>query len=246
MRDTPLGKTGMNDPDNPRSFMQMLYLGKGLDLYQPVSTKDIFNNHFIASKKSDTPRHVPTLAEVREEVVKAWKLQKAAELAEKRATELAKKAEEAKTPLPEFFADQPAIKVVRTDPFSELTGGDVGINQYQPTPFRLSQPDQLVAPGPEFMKRVFELKDGQVAAMLNHDRTIAYVVRLVEYQPTLNELRTAYLSEANFWPGINYMTQSHVQEVMQGLESDIVAGANVKWERDADKIEQGDSPDEGG
>ena len=96
------------------------------------------------------------------------------------------------------------------------------------------------------MKRVFELKEGEVVAMLNHDRTIAYVVRLVEYQPTLNELRTAYLSEANFWPGINYMTQSHVQEVMQGLESDIVAGANVKWERDADKIEQGDSPDEGG
>ena len=51
MRDTPLGKTGMNDPDNPRSFMQMLFLGKGLDLYQPVSTKDIFSNHFIAIEK---------------------------------------------------------------------------------------------------------------------------------------------------------------------------------------------------
>jgi hypothetical protein len=249
MRDTAVGKTGMNDPDNPQPFRQMLFSGKGLKLYQPVSTRDIFNNHFIASKKSDTPRHVPTLAEVREEVIKAWKLQKAAELAEKRAAELAKKAEEAKTPLPEFFANEPAIKVVRTDPFSELTGGDVGINQYQPTPFRLSQPDQLVAPGPEFMKRVFELKDGQVAAMLNHDRTIAYVVRLVEYQPTLNELRTAYLSEANFWPGINYMTQGHVQEVMQGLENDIVAGANVKWEREADKTEpeesQAESPEAG-
>ncbi len=214
MRDMPIGKSSI--PESGRTLLSMLFGGKELDLYQPVSTVDIDGNHYVSMKTSDTPGRVPTLAEVRDEVVKAWKYQQAADLARKYAEEVAKKAQEAKTPLPAFFADDPSIKVVRTDPFSELTGGEVGFanGQFQPTPFRLSQPADIAAPGPDFLKRVFELKDGEVAAALNHDHSIAYVVRLVEHQPPLDELRTAYLAEANTWPGISNMTRVHMQEVL--------------------------------
>jgi hypothetical protein len=132
--------------------------------------------------------------------------------------------------------------VVKTDPFAELTVGDVG--QLRQQSYRLSQPEGIVAAGPEFMKRVFEMKDGEVAAILNHDHSIAYVVRLVDHQPGLPELRTAYLAEAETWPGHRTMTDGHIQEVATNLQSDVVGGVNLKWDRTADRMTQGESHDE--
>jgi hypothetical protein len=245
MRDTEVGKSA--DVDSSRPLWALLFGTRSYEVYQPIEAKDVLGNRYIVMMKSDTPARVPELAEVRDQVIKAWKMQKAAELAEKRATELAKKAEESKQPLTEFFADTPDTKVVRTDPFSELTGGDVGIvnGQFQPQPFRLSQPEGLVAPGPGFMKKVFDLKDGQVAAMLNHDHTIAYVVRVVEHQPPLTELRTAYLQDAGSWTGAYIMSRAHAEEVASGLRADLEKSANVDWKREKDKVERPE-PQDGG
>jgi hypothetical protein len=60
------------------------------------------------------------------------------------------------------------------------------------------------------------------------------VVRLVEHQPPINELRTAYLAEANNWPGLMVMVQDHAREVASNLSSDITKTTNVKWERKKD------------
>src|SRR5262249_45352666 len=139
-----------------------------------------------------------------------------------RAEELAKKATDSKEPLAKVFADDKNLKVIHTDPFSFLTGGDVSFVTGQQQPLRLSQPTDIVAPGPEFMKRVFELKDGEVAVAFNHDHSIAYVVRLVEHQPGANELRTAYLTEADRWPGFASFDQMHMQEAGGSVIRDII------------------------
>jgi hypothetical protein len=247
MRDSSVGKS---ITESGRTLWQTLFGGKDLELYQPISTvARPDGNHFVASKISDTPARVPKLADVRDEVIKAWKFQKAAEVAQKNAEDMAKKAQEKKEPLTEFFADDPAIKVTRTDPFSELTGGDVGVmnGQMVETPFRLSQPEGLHAPDPEFMQKLFQLKDGEVAALPSHDRTVMYVVRVVDHQPATNELRTAYLGEASTWPGLRNMTTGHFQELASQFMKDITEGSHLKWNRDKDKTEQGggDSSDEG-
>ena len=210
---TPVGKSSVSRRID-RTFRCRYYSrGHDLELYQPVKTVDIDGNRFIAMKISDTPGKVPTLAEVKDEVVKAWRKQQAEELAKKYAEEFAKKAEEAKTPLAAFFADNKSIKVVRTDPFSELTGGEVSFvgGQNQQQPYRLSQPGDIVAPGPDFLRGVFNLKDGQVAVLTNNDHSIAYVVRIVEHQPNLAGLRTAYMADA-FHPVLERpMNQLHSQ-----------------------------------
>lgn len=244
LRQTPVGKSGVAESN--RTLLSLLFGGKELDLWQPVATKDVYGNHYVAMKKSDTPGYVPKLADVKDEVVKAWKLQQAAELAEKHAKEFATKAQESKSPLTTFFADDPAIKVVRTDPFSELTGGDVGFanGQLQQEPYRLSQPDGLVAAGPDLIKRAVGQKDGEVSAVLNNDHTIAYVVRTVEHQPALNELRSAYLAEANTWPGLNVMSRGHMQEIFASVANDIIAGSNLKWERKNDVTDQAEQKEE--
>lgn len=241
LRETPVGKSRVADLNAP--LVDWLFSGREPDLYEPrLTVADIDGNRFLMMKTSDTPGKVPELAEVRDEVIKAWKAQKAAEIAEKNAKELAKKAQEAKTPLTTFFTDKPEIKVARTDLFSELTGGDIGIvnGQFARQPYRLSQPDGIVAPGPAFMKEVFSLKDGDVGAVLNNDGTIAYVIRLVEHQPPMGDLRTAYLAEANNWPGLYPMLQGHAQEVAMNLAEDLTTNANIDWKRTPDKIERGD------
>jgi hypothetical protein len=170
-------------------------------------------------------------------VVQAWTRQKAADLALKNAETLAKKAQEAKRPLSEAFAENPSVQLTRTDPFSRLTAGDVTIvgGRPQQQPFRLSQPDGIVAAGPEFMDKVFELKDGEVGAVLNHDHSIAYVVRVAEHQLPPDELRSAYLSEANIWPGIGYMMNDHAQQAMQRLANDIRDSSGLIWVREPDQ-----------
>jgi hypothetical protein len=89
---------------------------------------------------------------------------------------------------------------------------------------------------------VFNLKDSQVGALLNNDHSIAYVVRVVEHQPALAELRNAYMAEAYSWNGENLMNQLHRQEVASNLEQDIEVSNNLKWDRAADqnKNEKGD------
>jgi hypothetical protein len=214
-----------------------------------VKTVDIDGNRFIAMKLSDTPGKVPTLAEVKGEVVKAWKKQQAEELAKKHAEEFAKKAEEAKTPLASFFADNKSIKVIRTDPFSELTGGEASFagGQMQQQPYRYSQPSEIVAPGPSFLQGIFNLKDGQVGVLQNNDHSIAYVVRIVEHQPNLAGLRTAYMADAFTWQGERLMSQMHGQEAAAQLDRDVEASNNLQWSRDHDKDKNAPSEEgEGG
>lgn len=244
LRDTPIGKSSAIDAN--RTLLSMLFAGKDLDLYQPVKTVDIDGNRFVAMKISDTPGKVPTLAEVKDEVIKAWKKQQAFDLAMKHADEDMKKAQDAKSPLASVFADSKSIKVVRTDPFSMLTGGDVSFTggQVQQTPYRFSQPSEIVAPGPDFMRKVFDLKDGQLAVIPNNDHSIVYIVRAVEHQPGLNELRNNYLAEAYSWYGENQMNQMHRQEVAGSLVNDIETRANLKWDRDPDKTKGEQGQDE--
>jgi hypothetical protein len=244
IRDLPIGKSSATDAN--RSLLSMLFEGKDLDLYQPLSTHDIDGNRYVVMKMSDTPARVPNLAEVKDEVVKEWKKQQAAELAQKHADDFAKKAQEAKTPLTNFFADNKSIKVVRTDPFSELTGGDVSLvgGQIQQQPYRFSQPSEIVFPGPDFLRRVFDLKDGQVAVVPNNDHSIAYIVRIADHQSNPQELKNNYLAEAYSWYGENLMNQMHRQEVASNLENDIEVRSNLKWDRDPDK-NKGDQRDEG-
>ena len=235
LRDVPVGKSSAIDANRP--LLAMLFQGNDLEMYQPVKTVDIDGNRFIVMKIGDTPGKIPTLAEVKDEVVKAWKKQQAAELAKKHAEEFAKKAEEAKSPLATFFAENKSINVVRTDPFSELTGGDVSMVSGQPQqqPYRLSQPSEVVAPGPDFIRGVFNLNEGQVGVLLNNDHSIAYVVRVVEHQPGLAELRSAYMAEAYSWYGENIMNQMHRQEIASSLDRDIELSTNLKWDRAPDQ-----------
>jgi hypothetical protein len=235
LRDTPVGMSV--NPDTRLPLFRRLFAMDDLELYQPALTGGT-DSIFIAMKTSDTPGRVPEFKEISKEVTQAWKLREAAKFAKKDAEKQAKAAQESGTPLADFFADKPNVQVVKTDPFSELTRGDVP-DQFGMPRYRLSQPDGIVAAGPDFMKKVFELKDGEVGVALNHDHSIAYVIRVVEHFDSEDELRTAYLTDAATWDGLPSMTQEHVARAQQMLVADL-SGGPLDWKRPPDQIRRND------
>ncbi len=232
LRDTPIGKSFRPDESNLPFYYSVF--GRDVELYQPILTFDLDNNRYLAMKIADIPGKVPTLDEVRDNVTRAWKLRKAGELAIKRAEELAKKAQTSGASLEDTLAGDTSLKVFKTDPFAYLTVGTVSRESQQVDSFRLSEPKEIAAAGPEFMEKVFNLKEGEVAAAPNHDRSIAYVVRIARHENTPAELRQAFLSEADSWYGIYAMSRGRTQNLVRQVIAATLKSSGVVWDRPAD------------
>jgi len=169
-------------------------------------------------------------------------MQQAAKLALEHADEVAEKVQASGSWLGDYFAADKNVQVVRTDPFSWFTVGNVPQRSGMGETFRMSQPDGIVALGPDFMREVFDLKGSDVGAVLNHDHTIAYVLRVVEHAESEDQLRQAFLSEANEWYGLQAMTQSHIQRAAQILINDFLQNVyHVDWKRKADEPDKDES-----
>ena len=227
LRDTPIGKSF--EREQFRQPLTVLVFTE-LEEYEPMATDDVDGNHYLTLKVSDTPGKIPELEEVREQVVREWKLQKAAELALARAEEHATEAEQAGATLEEFFADDSEVQVNTTDPFSWLTIGNISQTTGEVF-FRLSEPEGMVAAGPAVMREIFQLEPGQVGAVLNHDRSIAYVLRTFEHLDSGDQLRRDFLNEANRWYGLRSMSRFHNEQAARALVSDMLATSNVDWLR---------------
>jgi hypothetical protein len=98
--------------------------------------------------------------------------------------------------------------------------------------YRLSQPQGLESVGPDFMREVFKLKQGDVAALPNYDKSIVYVVRLADQVETDEQLRSNFLEQANFWPGRYIMRNNSAQSERNAAMSAMLENINVEWKRD--------------
>jgi hypothetical protein len=233
LRDSPIGKTVKQD-EQTMPLVNALFM-TGSELYQPNASFDIDNNRFISVKTSDTPARVPKLSEVRDEVVRAWKLDKAADLALKHAEELAKQAQTEGKSLEDALADDKKAKITKTDPFAWLSPGTVSRETQQLQSFHIAQPEGIVAAGPELLQKVFTLGDGNVGAALNHDHSIAYVLRIADHENTPAELRQTFLGEADQWYGMPTWARSHSGQLVADVMENMYKSAGVDWDRKPDQ-----------
>jgi hypothetical protein len=233
LRDTPPGKSAKQDEQTTPLLIALFAAGS--ELYQPNVSFDLDNNRFISVKTSDTPAHVPQLADIRDDVVRVWKLEKAAELALKHAEELAKQAQTAGKSLEDALADNKKVKITKTDPFAWLTPGSVSRDTQQLQSFRLAQPEGVVAAGPELLQKVFSLGEGEVGAALNYDHSIAYVLRIAEHQDTPAELRQTFLSEADQWYGLPAWARAHNGQLVAEVLENINKSAGLELDRKLDE-----------
>ncbi|GAG22316.1 unnamed protein product, partial [marine sediment metagenome] len=172
---------------------------KSLKLYVPKTSEDPQGNSYVFWKMEDVKAYTPKFSGKgeRERVLQAWRMVQARELALKEAQRLADKARKATGSLKDIFADQPDIAVSLTARFSWLILERKNEDSLMPSPrfSRIVDADHRLlvdSPGPDFMRTVFELKEGELGVAMNYPKTVAYLIRLVEMRPSERLLRTQF------------------------------------------------------
>jgi hypothetical protein len=150
---------------------------------------------------------------IRENVLKAWRQAQARPLAEKRADELAKLVRERKKPMRDVLAgrtvtDKPGgppllpertsesfTWLTRQPQFADSSAPPLGIHQqmFQIAPSRIQG---VTKAGDTFRRYIFDtLKDGEVGVAPNADKSVYYVVRVLDRQGTSPEGRAYHIQQ---------------------------------------------------
>jgi hypothetical protein len=205
-------------------------LSERLPTYKSELDQDNENHAFLFWKTDEEPAFVPPLDQIRDKVVLAWKMVKARELARKRAEEFAAQARTLKKPLEELFGGQSKLKITETGPFSWLTLGNVPADPGALP--RLSDVEGTDRVGEEFMKAVFALEPAQIGVAMNVPQTTVYVIRLIDFEPSMEELREDFaraLPNRYLAAGIDDQ-----RAVFRAWLADLNRDAGVHWLRQAD------------
>jgi hypothetical protein len=203
--------------------------GNARPLYSPITTQDSDGNTYLAWKVEQVEEQVPKFADARNEVLLAWKMLKARDLARKQAETYAAEAKRAGKPLSEDFSGDKGPQVVKAGPFSWLTLGSTPEQGRMSVP-TISEVTGIENPGEDFMRATFALAVGGVGVGMNNPQTICYVIQPAEFAPPTSELETDFAS-ADFG---RYRAAGYTE--MRGLYDHWIAEINresdVKWLRE--------------
>ncbi|MEZ6071214.1 MAG: hypothetical protein R3C10_13300 [Pirellulales bacterium] len=209
-------------------FARLAYTGD-LQPYTTVASTDSAGNQYVAWITEISPEHVPELADIKEEVISAWRFAQARPLALARADELATEARKSGDTLAQAFADRSDLTVVTTGAFTWLTTGMVP--QFSSPILRISEIDGVDLPGSKFMQTAFALSAGEVGVAMNQPESIAYVIRVTSEDTPAENLRSDFLaSNQDMYLQVG---QADVQQLLRTWRADLVADAGVHWERPA-------------
>ncbi len=201
------------------SFVQLMYtLTRSGEpekpLYSPLRTSapDLANfalsKQYVSWKIEDKEAYIPTLDEVRDEVVSAWRLTKARELATEAANQIAeavnksaeatlagsvpedKKKDFLNESLPAFQWMDPSFSPRMMQILSQL-GGQIppGISPDSATIGNVPDLDNV---GEEFMKAVFTASVNEAKTAVNRTGTVVYVVQPTEFMPSVDVLQEQF------------------------------------------------------
>jgi hypothetical protein len=169
---------------------------KSLNIYKPESAVDIHGNAYLFWKINDVPESAPSLEDknVRQEVIHAWKLIQARQLAHKHAESLAEAASKTGATLKGALPDIPQDQIISPPPFSMFTEGSIPRGSSSAPP-RLSEVEGAPMVGLDFMRVVFNMDINQIGLAMNAPQTVVYVVQLINYSPPQDVLWQIFLAE---------------------------------------------------
>lgn len=157
-----------------------------IGLYIVIEGDDADSNKIVAWKTEEQKQFEPkTLDEVRTQVVDAWKLRKARDLAKARAEEIVNGVNDGGKAMDTFATEQ--IPLLKVEPFTWLKenydpslitpqmAAQLGINF---APYSLTSIEKLPRVGYDFMETTFKLADGTAGVASNMPQTSYYVVKV--------------------------------------------------------------------
>ena len=239
LRDNPIGKTRNLENTSSRNYSYWVrcFGGDKLELNEPALHYDSDSNLYLLLVTDRQERKVLSFEEAREQVVEAWKKQEAAKLAMAEAEKLAKEANEKGSPLSSLFLEDDERGSFETAPFAFLQVVNISQQDGRIT-LGLSQPDQILGAGPDLMTKAFDLKTDEVGAVLNHDQSIAYLLRVAAHVTPEDELHRDFLREGLSWYGLRPMQQRRVARAIQELRDMVLEKADINFSRDLDQVRE--------
>lgn len=187
----------------------------------------VLDTEFCFWKTNEELAHVPDLADVRTEVIQAWKKNRAVVLAKEDAEKKASQTRDAKKSLKELFENE-KTKVVETDEFSWLSYGNIAPGAFNPP--RLSEVTDVEAAGQDFMKAVFALDEGGAGVAWNEPQTMVYVVRVVDDVKSTKELDEEFFEGLR--QGVTDLAMQNRFEITGQWFREIDKEMKVTWIRD--------------
>ena len=217
--------------------------------YVPQIAEDpLSRNRFAYWKIKDFEPRTPKLDDpgIKEQVVKAWKLQQAKPKAKERAealAELVRKQENHDFRLAldgQKVADQEGaspLSVQTTEPFSWLRLSSApSANPFAPQTPELSTISAIDGAGEQFMKTVFDdLADGEVGVASNFEETEYYVVQVQGRRPSTEEgiaaQREAFLKENLFFmfSPFTFLARAEQQQALMEWNQQFIRKYDLQW-----------------
>ncbi len=167
-------------PSNGPTFSEFLFEPRAA-VYEPFELASPGGERFLAWKLADQEPRVPPLADIKDRVVRAWKMQQARKLAEADARGLAAKARESKGDLKAVAGSRPVLttsEIPKLSPsLDELSGLGLGGGA------RPSEIPQIPNPSDALRDALFALEPGQVVVEPNAPKSVYYVLALQRRTP---------------------------------------------------------------
>jgi peptidyl-prolyl cis-trans isomerase D len=175
-----------NSSADSKSFADIIF-GPRNQLFESFEMSDFIGNRYLGRKIDDQPAHVAELKEVRDQVVRAWKLDKARPLAKKAAEEYANKLRSLGGQIKELSVDtRPVLdieSVTKFQPGPEIPSPYPGVIPSSRGPSIASEIRQIPQAGPAILDALFALKPGDVAVETDLSQSTYYVMTLEKRQP---------------------------------------------------------------
>jgi hypothetical protein len=217
----------------PESFTDVVFGGgPGDGLYVPRMVHDGESGaYYTIWKTEDLPPTAPPLEAVREQVVAAWRRERAEAEAKKQAEALAEAAKEAGGDLAKALPEGSGLRVQSTDRFPQVRTFPW---PQQGTEIRLPvEIPQIPGAGEQFVNEVFQWEDGQVGVLPDAPRDHFYVVRLAERaQPDFNAFAREYRNNQRLLQQYLMRMRNPLREQMF-LQTLSEAGPNTPFARSA-------------
>ncbi len=192
--------------------------------FRPEISHDLKGDLYLFWKTDEAKERIPKFEDegVREQVLRAWKLEHARNLALKQAEATADEARKEKKHLKQVFSDR---QVIMPPPFSWITFGNVPMGS-APNAARISNVTGVDFAGDDFMRATFRLKPGEVGVAFNEPKTVAYVIRLTAFDPSQDVLWKEF--EVDDFNKYAPAAQSDRRQMMQGWLEEVKKSAGFK------------------
>ncbi len=181
-----MARTGSGRISDGKDFDHTMF-DKKSSLYEGVEFNDTLGDRYLARKLSDEPAHVAPIKEVRDQVVRAWKIEKARPIARKAADDFASKLRTEGGVIQSMTVDdRPVIaidNVTKLQPGMPIPPQFPGEFRFQRGPASPSEIRQIPEAGPVLLDAMFALKAGEVAVGPDRPETTFYVMTLDKRNP---------------------------------------------------------------